>query len=243
MELSPPSNENEMAANANDHRSSRGGGAEPEDEMHSGNSNRCRLNRTFSWTALIAGLAVVGTVTVVSLASGKTSISSSSSLQVQEAPAGYEIVKVGFSGRTGSCIDCDGAIFPNVAFDGVTTADDCADKCKCVDDGTVTFVGFHHSPTNGNPPGNCVCSVSNPITVDLNKFKTACSADRVNNFPTVNRGSGPVGGVGNLATFSCYKPVGGGTCGGGDGGGGGGGGDGTSKSGKSKSSKAPKSTN
>ena len=126
-----------------------------EDEMHSGNSNsnRCRLSSTFSWTALIAGLAVVGVVVgggsvVIRAARGKTPISSNN-MQVQEAVVAepiaiedYDYVLFG----AGTCKGDNGAgtvsSYPKVLL-SATTANECAANCACAQgiEG-VTLRGF-----------------------------------------------------------------------------------------------------
>ena len=134
----------------------------------------------------------------------------SSSLQaLVQPPIGFELV------GAGECTDKDGNIYPQVGFGLVADAQECADKCKCVEeDGAVTFLGLTFYDER-----LCYCQLSNPITTDLNKFEGLCSATSVSNGP----------GIGDITGFDpcdddyiCYKKVGGGN----------------SKAGKTKAGKA-----
>ena len=214
----PSSNENEMAFDRPEEEEE----PDDKDKEPSGNTNRWRpwsRSRTLNAFLAAAGVGVVvGTLSVVSLASSssKTSISSSSMQALVQPRIGFNFESNFELVGAGECTDKDGGIYPQVSFGRVADAQECADKCKCVEeDGAVTFVGLTFYDER-----LCYCQLSNPITTDLNKFKDSCSATSVSN---VGSGIGDITGFDPCDDdYICYKKVGGGN----------------SKAGKTKAGKA-----
>ena len=208
--------EDEMAANHPEEAEEPD--ADETTERPSHRTNRYRFSFSFSFSrsqalaALVAGLALVGTVSVVSRAaraSSKSKTSISSNLQasvVLDEVSGYEVLP-------GYCLDEDNNdSYPYVAFSRITpaTAQACADKCDCVKNNlpttlpTTTFRGFSFYATNND----CYCWVDSPVQSSvLNPFFTApCFASDASRF---GDGAGPIMTSDGDPDWSCYK-VGGG---------------------------------
>ena len=108
----------------------------------------------------------------------------------------------------GVCKSANNRFYPWVQYYGVYTAKECADKCKCIDNGSVTFRGFGLSGYYGS----CDCFVDSPASAELPPFlNPPCNANEYLPFPA-NTGSGPIMTSSSDTcdeSYNCYK-VGGG---------------------------------
>ena len=213
LSSSPMPMENEMAANHPEEAEEPDADETTERPSHRTNRYRFSFSRSQALAALVAGLALVGTVSVVSRAaraSSKSKTSISSNLQasvVLDEVSGYEVLP-------GYCLDEDNYDYPYVAFFRIAptpaTAQACADKCDCVKNNlpttlpTTTFRGFSFYATNND----CYCWVDSPVQSSvLNPFFTApCFASDASRF---GDGAGPIMTSDGDPDWSCYK-VGGG---------------------------------
>ena len=203
--------EDEMAAN-HPEESDEPDAADDTEKPSGRTINRgCRFSRNQALAALTAGLALVGTGTLVSVsraASGKSKTSIDSSLQAavvqQKAPDGYELLGPGI------CADAlSGNAYPTFRFDGVATAAACAANCECVkDQSPYQFQGMGYAESFQT----CHCYVDGPMEACIADFVvSACSAVTV--LGPTNTGAGPISDTpfseSEAGLFTCYR-VGGG---------------------------------
>ena len=199
----PSSNENEMAF----HRPEEEKEPDDKDKEPSGNTNTNRWrpwsrSRTLNAFLAAAGVGVVvGTVSVISLASSSSKTINVSNQVAMVVPEGF--VEVG----PGQCRTAANTVYPYVGFFGDMTADSCGDKCKCVENyaatnAAVTFRGMDHNPAAEG--AGCLCLVDGPVSsAELNPLKAApCSASTV----VINRnGSGEITFTFPKTGWTCYK--------------------------------------
>ena len=88
---------------------------------------------------------------------------------------------------------------------GVSTAQDCADECQCVENnGSVTYRGFAHK-TKINAIDVCDCLVDSAPVAVLNAVNNQCNADA----NAAGAGTGEIQGIDTQIDFNCYKVKGG----------------------------------
>ena len=122
------------------------------------------------------GLFIAGVIAVVSPASSKTNISSN----LQQVAAAAKVKGYNFVGD-GVCVDMYGISYPDIYFNDVPTAEDCAKKCECARDVPgVNYRGFNFfvQPT----PTDCLCQVdylgSNQNAINV--LNAACDTGQSN---------------------------------------------------------------